>query len=314
MVANISNPRKTAMRSLLAVCLAAAAWAQNDSRQTGDNPHGHAQPDPPTVDLGHGQELRDSLMSGGAGVLTGILIGRAMNRGPKPEKVLSEQGPQFPTAFSMSTITVLGFASGNWPVALDYEIRQPGFYLLTVTVPDGAPFLYVLDGSKMGRRMEILRLPRRFGSTPVPATFSLRAIATTAGEARPVYMRVFGWACGAKAVGSVAIDQLRFGPGSVKRKQNQFAVYGFHSHADFEKVTAEFEAVGLIDGNVVARLEDTQTIEDPVRINTEIANKRWDVRKASGGQHLLQVRAWFSEKKGGDWVIAWSPGIVRVED
>jgi len=52
-------------------------------------------------------------------------------------------------------------------------------------------------------------------------------------------------------------------PASGNRELLADTSYGFHSHANFETVNAEFEAVGLIDGNVVARLEDTQKIDDP---------------------------------------------------
>ena len=312
--------RKISAASLLAALL--MAFPARPQPPTTDFPpprtnsgaYQHTQPEPPKVDPGGGHELRDSLATGGAGLLAGILLGRAMNHGPNPEKLLSEQGPQFPPIFSMSTISVLGFVQGSWPMALDYEIREPGVYLLTITAGNVAPFFYLLNSSTTGRKIEALVIPSRFGTSPVPATCSLRAITNTPGEARPIYMRVFGWACGPRAVGSIAIDQLRFEPAEVRPKQKQFALYGFHSHADFEKVSAEFEAVGLIDGSVVAKLEDTQKIDDPVRINTQISNKRWEAKKASIGQHLLQVRAWYSLQKGGNWVIAWSPQIVRVEE
>lgn len=281
-----------------------------------DNPHRHTRPDPPIEEPGSsgGHELRDSLFAGGGGLLAGLLIGQAMHGKDDPVKLLSDHGPQCPDLYSMSAITVLGLVKGNWPMVLDYELHEPGIYLVTVSVEGLAPFSYLLDGNKTGHQQQIFPLPARFGTQPQPATCTLRALSSTPGEARPTFVRVFGWGCGRRAVGSVAIDQVRFTPPSVRPRAKQAALYGFHSHADFEKVTAEFERVGLVDGNIVAKVEDKQKLDDPVRTGTEIANKRWDAKKASVGQHLLQIRAWFSINGGGDWVIAWSPEIVRIEE
>jgi hypothetical protein len=287
----------------------------SDNRNSRDNPHGHTRPDPPIEQpRGGGHELRDSLFAGGGGLLAGLLIGNAMHGNQDPVKLLSDHGPQCPDLYSMSAITVLGFVRGNWPMVLDYELREPGIYLVTVSVEGLAPFSYLLDGNQTGHRQQIFPLPSRFGAQPQPATCTLRALSSTPGEARPAFIRVFGWGCGPRSVGSVAIDQVRFTPPSVRPRDKQAALYGFHSHADFEKVTAEFERVGLVDGNIVAKVEDKQKLDDPVRTGTEIANKRWDARKASVGQHLLQIRAWYSVNRGADWVIAWSPEIVRIEE
>jgi hypothetical protein len=280
-----------------------------------DNPHGHTRPDPPIEQpRGGGRDLRDSLFAGGGGLLAGLLIGNTMHGNSDPVKLLSDHGPQCPDLYSMSALTVLGFVRGNWPMVLDYELREPGIYLVTVSVEGLAPFLYLLDGSQTGHRQQIFPLPSRFGAQPRPATCTLRGLSSTPGEARPTFIRVFGWGCGPRSVGSVAIDQVRFTPPSVRPRDKQAALFGFHSHADFEKVTAEFERVGLVDGNIVAKVEDKQTIDDPVRTGTEIANKRWEARKASVGQHLLKIRAWYSVNKGANWVVAWSPEIVRIEE
>jgi hypothetical protein len=233
-----------------------------------------------------------------------------------PEKVLSERGPQFPSEFSMSNLSVVGFVKGDWPMVLDYEVREPGMFLLSISAEGVAPFFYVLEGTQPARRQQILRIPARFGNQPIAGHFAVQALTNKPGEATPVFLRVFGIGAGERAVGSVAIDQLHFTPPSVRPKDKQTALYGFHSHADFEKVTAEFQLVGLMDGAVVGRLEYQEDVKDLVRRDTEIQNKPWDPRKAKAapGQHLFQVRAWYTLKKGGDWVIAWSPQLVRVEE
>jgi hypothetical protein len=216
----------------------------------------------------------------------------------------------------MSNLSVLGFVKGDWPMVVDYEVKQPGLFLLSVSAEGVAPFFYILEGSQPGRRQQILRLPPRFGTQPKSGNYTIHALTNTPGEATPVFLRVFGLGAGERAVGSVAIDQLSFSPSSIRPKEKQNAYYGFHSHADFEKVTAEFQLVGLLNDAVVGRLEYKEDVKDPVRRDTEIQNKPWDPRKAKAapGQTLFQVRAWYTLKKGGDWVIAWSPQLVRVEE
>ena len=279
----------------------------------------HPQPEPPSVEPhpGHeGHDLRNAAIGAGAGFLAGWVLGHALASKDPPEKILSNHGPQTPATFSMSNFSIMGFAKGNWPVVLDYEVRKPGLYLLTVSTGDSAPFSYLLDGSQTGRQQIILQLPARFGPDPKPGSYSIQAMSNVPGEVAPAYLRVFGIGAGERAVGSVAIDQLHFTPPAIKAQDRQIASYGFHSHADFEKVTAEFERVGLVDGSVVTQIEDQQDIKDVVRRNTSIQNQQWDPRKrkAKPGQHMLQVRAWYTLKGGGDWVVAWSPELVRVEE
>lgn len=279
--------------------------------------HNHKGPDPPPTapHAAHeSHDLRDAAISGGAGFLVGLLVGHAMGGKSTPEKVLSEQGPQESPIFSMSNLTILGFCKGGWPMVLDYEISQPGLYLVTVSADNTAPYSYLLDSSQTGRHQLMLQIPARFGDQVRPGTYAIQAISSQPGEVASVYLRVFGIGAGGRAVGSVAIDQLRFTPPAVRPQDRQTAAYGFHSHADFEKVTAEFDRVGLVQRSVVNVLEDKQDVKDVVRRDTIIQNKQWDPRKAKAkpGQHMLQVRAWYTLKSGGDWVIAWSPELVSV--
>ena len=280
----------------------------------GPPPYTHKGPDPPVVQPAPGRPI----IIIPPAPLSWLHIDPECHGGntQPAEKILSDRGPQFPPEFSMSNISVVGFVKGDWPMVLDYEVKQPGLFLLSVSAEGVAPFFYILEGSQPGRRQQILRIPARFGSQPKVGNYTVHALTDKPGEATPIYLRVFGIGAGERAVGSVAIDQLHFTPPSVRPKDKQNAFYGFHSHADFEKVTAEFQLVGLLDGAVVGRLEYEEDVKDLVRRDTEIQNKPWDPRKAKAapGQHLFQVRAWYTLKKGGDWVIAWSPQLVRVEE
>lgn len=264
---------------------------------------------------GGGHTTRDVAIGAGVGVLAGVLLGKALGGGgnEKPEKILSEKGPQFPGAFSMSAITVMAFVKGNWPFVIEYEMRQPGIALLSIVADGVAPFIYQLD-SRPGRQQFIIRqLPARFGDQVRPATYSIRALSNGPGELQPIYFRVFGLGAGPRAVGSVGIDQLRFGPASIHPKLKQKAMFGFHSRSDFDKVTAEFmRAAG--GQEIVTSVVDKEDIKEPVRRNSDILNKEWNAKKVAPGPHMLQIRGWTSLKNAGDWVVAWSPQIVGVEE
>jgi hypothetical protein len=250
----------------------------------------------------------------GAGLVAGLLLGGGGGGKANPEKILNKNGPQFPETFSMSTITVIAPVKGNWPMVLEFEMRERGTALLSITAEGIEPYFYMLDGNRTGRQQVIIpRLPARFGEKVRPATYRIRALSGGPGELSPIYFRIFGLGAGPRAVGSVGIDQLRFGPPSVRPKLRQKAEYGFHSRSDFDKVSAEFLRAGLMDGTVVAKLVDKDKIGKPVRRNTH-TSRQWNPKKANPGQHMLQVRAWTGLKKAGDWVIAWSPQLVRIEE
>jgi hypothetical protein len=304
-------------------CAVQVAWPQNQSdattRSVGQTSREAGTPGPAvTVHSAHeGHDLRDATIAGGAGFLLGLVAGHYLGGRHSPEKVLSHDGPQIPHSFTMSSLTILGFVKGNWPMVLEYEITEPGLYLLTVSADNTAPFTYLLDASHFGHRQVIIRnLPERFGPTPRAGSYTLQAMSNHPGEVTPVFLRVFGIGAGDRAVGSVAIDGLRFGPAEIGAQNRGTALYGFHSRADFERVTAEFNYVGKVQGCVVSVFEDKQDIKDVVRRDTTIDNKQWDLRKAKAkpGQHMLAVRAWYTLKSGGDWVMAWSPQLVRVDE
>src|SRR5579871_4156973 len=139
----------------------------------------HTTPEPPTIDPHaphEGHDLRNAAIGGGAGFVAGLLLGRAMSGKDSPDKMLSDHGPQTPKVFSMSSFSLMGFVKGNWPAVLDYEVRQPGLYLLTVSTDNAVPFSYLLEGAQPGRRIVIMRLPARFGAQAKPGSYTIQAI------------------------------------------------------------------------------------------------------------------------------------------
>ena len=178
----------------------------------------------------------------GAGLFGGIPIW-SLN-GPAARQVseqLDRNGPQFPESLRMSDFRVTGFARGLWPVVVDYEAEPGAHVLLTVVTQNAPPAQAILAVPQTGRGLQLLRLPAEFGTTLKIATFSIDATAS-ATDQEPRYLRVYGFGCGPKAVGSVAIDELRFGPGAVSATDPE-THFGFHTHTTFDKMKAEFMQV-----------------------------------------------------------------------
>jgi hypothetical protein len=247
----------------------------------------------------------------GVGALAGVAIwSLAENSAHQVSEKLSRNGPQFPESLRMSDFQVTGFAKGSWPVVVDYD-AEPGAYLrLTVVTQNAAPAEAVLASPPTGRRLQLLRLPAEFGTTLKSASFSLTST-VSATDTTPRYLRIYGFGCGPKAVGSVAIDQLRFGPQAVSASQPQ-AHFGFHTHTNFDKMKAEFMQVALVDNSIEGQLFDNKKIDRRVAEGESI-NDQWNAKKAQPGQIQFRVRGWMtvrSDSDGGDWVSAFSPDLV----
>jgi hypothetical protein len=234
---------------------------------------------------------------------------------PDYKKLLDKNGPQFAKVFSMSSFSVLGYAKGGWPMVIDYQQQQESFALITVSVDGVDPFYYHLRASdRAGHFQEVVHLPQRFGDKPVIAHYSVQALSMNAGEVSPTNFLILGLGAGDKAVASVGIDRVDFGPKAIHLPQNEKASYTFHSEFDFPEVEAGVLKVGLLKGQIMAARVSENHIKNGIRQNSEIS-KDWDGKRSGKpctGQHLLQVRAWRSSQDGGDWVAAWSPQVVEV--
>src|SRR5262249_52490996 len=151
---------------------------------------------------------------------------------------------------------------------------------------------------------QLLRLPDVFGSSLKPATFSIDATAS-ATDPTPRYLRIYGFGCGPRAVGSVAIDNLRFGPQAVTTTDPQ-THFGFHTHTMFDKMKAEFIQVAFVDNTMQGQEFDNKRIDRRVAEGESI-NDQWNAKKANIGPIQFRVRGWMtvrSNTSGGDWVSA----------
>ena len=325
----MSGPSHDGVRCLVFILIFSSAPGYGQQRQppqrelpelrTDESP----RPQAPSGTSGTGSPRGRSSVGTGFGFSFGFGGGQK-----DPEKFLVKKGPYIPAVFSMSALTVRGFVRGGWPMVLDYEIVEPGALVLLTVSAAGVepPFYYRLASSAPGRPPEplILKLPDRFGARLRIAWYSVRSLTNEPGEMEPVRFHVFGLGAGPAAVGSVGIDELKFGPPNIRPQEDQRASYSFHARSDFNKIAAEFLKVSLSENQVVANLVDQDEIRDVKREDRVTArtwdgkagkvavNKRWR-GKPSLGTHLLQVRGWRGSKKARDWVIAWSSDIVSVE-
>lgn len=245
----------------------------------------------------------------GVGAFAGLPLGSLTQRQEQQvSNQLSRLGPQLPESLRMSNFRITGLAKGGWPVVVDFEAEQ-GSYVLFTVVTQNAQGQTILPVPQTGRQLRLLRLSPEFGTTLKSGAFSLDATAS-ATDTTPRYLRVYGFGAGPRAVGSVAIDELRFGPQTVNASQLE-THFGFHTHTTFDKMKAEFMQVALVDNSIEGQLFDSKKLDRRVA-EGESVNDQWSARKARSGQIQFRVRGWMTVRgdQGGDWVSAFSPDLV----
>ena len=256
----------------------------------------------------HGGGNGGAIAGAAAGaVVGGLLLHELMSHhAPSPEK-LGHDGPETPKDYDMSNFTVKGLVGPNWPVVLDFKLETAGTVEIDIVAADKHEFHVMMTNSTNRRAYGITRLPPGFGTEVQAAIFQIHTLAPT-GSAAPG-MRTYGLGAGERAVGSVAIDKVVFGPAAIHPKAKEVATYSFHAHSAFSGVRAEFIFTTLYNGHVLLE-KDSEEGLPPVPPD-EQARGTWP-GKGKPGQHMLEIRAWRGLKDGGDWVVAWSPDIVDV--
>jgi hypothetical protein len=217
---------------------------------------------------------------------------------------LMKNGPRVPESSTMAHLIVDGIIGPNWPVGLDFQIEGPGSVTLDITTAEKVHYHQVLTNDLHGRGITITR-PQGLPDKLQPATFDVEGVPPAGSTGPPPTVRIYGIAAGPHAVGSIAIDQVSFGPAQVKMKAE--AQYAFHSHSVFSNVCADFMFTGLKDNHIVMKQEDEKRLS-PVGQDEHAQGSL--TTKGSAGQHLLQIRAWRGDS--GDWVAAWSPDVVTL--
>lgn len=250
-------------------------------------------------------------------IVGGILMGRQksnlLNEEMLPDE-LRKQGPQFPPIFRTNTFSAVGFARGGWPLVIEMNLKQPGTARLEVSVHDSEPQSYRI--TDLGRRIHTFKLPDRFGNQPKPAVFNVQATSEVYGRTVPADFDIYGLGCGPRAVGSVAIDKLEFGPSAVNPRAREVAEYRFFSHSDFGKTAVDILKYQPKEKGIETAKVATQSIAGGVSAGQAYGPGLWDGtgsnKQISIGLHQLLVRAWNDDLKQSDWVASLSYELVNV--
>lgn len=243
--------------------------------------------------------------------------------------LLDKKGPQLGLLYSLSSLSVMGFSRGGWPVAIEYELEQDSLLLVIISPEGQRPLIYRLEGKK-GHWLTKLQIPPAIGNDLRVSQYLVQTLNDGVGQLTPSHVHIYGIAAGPKAVGSIGIDHVNFTPGNIRVVQHEKAQFSYHSISDFDDTQVSFVRVaktntGEIVAGVVADKDMGSILQDHVKNgNWDGAVKTEDIRKnfppqfqswvlAPHGQHLLQVRAWLHRDHGGDFVFAHSQTMVTVE-
>lgn len=261
---------------------------------------------------------------------TGCGLGGVSSGGASEARaaLLDKNGPQLAPIFNMSSFAVMGFTKGNWPVVFDYLLEQDSL-LIVVIAPEGMePVIYRLNGKK-GHWQHALTIPANVGDRPVVAQYLIRSLDDGLGKVGPSHLHIHGIAAGPKAVGSIGIDVVTFGPSLIHPGLGERAHYTFHSKSDFKSSEVEFVRLAMSNGQIIAARIGKKSVGS-IAIGDQKTGD-WDGKSDGGGkqaqtypadiqqwlrapkgQHVVQVRAWWGAKDG-DWATALSEDFVTVE-
>lgn len=158
--------------------------------------------------------------------------------------------PIVPEHFNFSDLKIAGYIQGGWPVAIDYQLSRPGFAMVRVQINNRKPCNYQLDITTTNRQLKIFKLPETLGDKPVRAIIEIHATSNSGGITTLIPTKIFGFVCGTKAVGSIGIDQINFGPDSINVKLGELAHHFYFSHKSFNKVQEEFRTIENRNGTI----------------------------------------------------------------
>jgi hypothetical protein len=278
---------------------------------------------------GSSRDVAAPLIGVAALIAIGVLLARERSPSTQPGTApapqdqvmdrLLREGPAFANRFNMSAFAMRGVVRGGWPVLIDFEQRSAGTAQLRIS-GRGLPevFSYDLTGACPPPKRCLIQFqlpPELFGDELRPAVIAATATDSAGRNTLPEFF-VYALGAGPRAIGSVAVDQVTFGPAMIHVADQQSALYRFYSHADFSHTAVEFWKVEKKDDGRKLSFVDDRLIDGGIRRNEWIGmneRREWDGmekgQKISPGQHKIQVRAW---DRAGDWVTAWSDSAVMV--
>jgi hypothetical protein len=278
----------------------AVSHGHQQDQNTGRNAH----------DSGHGGEIAGLI---GAAAATGIIIDVIHHH--EVVNKLKSSGPQLPKAFDMNNLHIAGFVQDGWPIAIEYAL--PGTVeahcIISTSQRRGSFVLPPTDGA---RHIVIARMPSGYSERPGLADYWLRLDASPLPVSSSGWpgLRIYGVAAGPHAVGSVAIDQVSLAPTdkAIRASAGDIALFGFHSHSDFDSVLAEFWLVAPHQGRNLLTVEETVNVP-PVSEDERVQGLRWQPHNVRSGDHIVRIVAWRGIDRGADWVSTLSADMVSVE-
>lgn len=228
---------------------------------------------------------------------------------------LLRDGPQLPTSYELGTFWARGFGKDGWPIVLDFAPQPNTQTTLYVMFGKDKVWSAVIDSNGLDKRhLQLVTLPKTgWAASAKPATYYLRSM-TLDYMGRPVApapIEVYGIGGGPRAVGSVAIEQLVFGPPTMKPGAS--ASFDYFAKSPFDHTRTE--VLRYSDDGKTIRLSQVMAENAPdVSVGTH--GGAWDGRDQGTGQisrgvHRFQVRGWFTS---GDqsWVGAVAPTQVTI--
>jgi hypothetical protein len=238
--------------------------------------------------------------------------------GPTATQLL-EEGPQFPADRSPDQFVVAGLLKGGWPFVLDFRPASGSCTQLKVIVDRQSSVPVVIDpDGHQGRHLVKLMFPE--GQPERPAHYVLwsqspAAVCAPGGPpGKPSPLDVYGIGAGPSAVGSVAVDQLHFGP-TLTHIQTGSVSYTFVTKSRFNHAMVDFLRFERSSPTSLIRTVPVMSV--PVELRPDgHQSGRWDgkdtVHRPSIGIHVLQVRAWYTQDNDHSWVGGISEDTVTI--
>jgi hypothetical protein len=285
---------KSAVRRFLSAVLAMLLFPGLGGQVRACIPHGS----------NNGPAIGAATGAGAAGVIIGEII---MHYHISPKK-LAHKGPQFPKEFDMSGFAIKGLVRANWPVVLDFMIDSPGSVQIDIIAKDKHRFQATMTDAPNHRGYQIIHLPATFDAKLQTAIYRITSIPAAGANTPAPRLRLYGLGAGEKAVGSVAIEVLKFGPSPIHLPKEQ-AEYGFYSHSAFDDARADVIFTRQGNNGLQKKIVWEKKL-GPIDENAQ-TDGQWN-GKGTPGQHMLRITAWRGLENGGDWVVAWSEDLVDV--
>ena len=287
-------------------------------RPTSDCPNSAPMPEP-SHSGSDGDGAKVAALAVGLGLLFAAAAASANDtpkpppppRPPTPDELLAN-GPLVFAANALGTFSAYGFVQNDAPIVVDVQADPGARTQLNITVGGRTSSIPL----EPGREPLVIRYPGGGAAEPQVALLNLTStVRNNRGKEAPSPIQVTGLGAGERAMGSVAINRLSFGPPLLQSAAGGQATLGYVTESPFDVLATDILRYWRGSGNsiVVQRVwRRTYRQLNARAYSGGPWNGRDAANKASKGSHLLQVTGW---ELSGDraWVAAFSPTNVEVK-